>query len=69
MILGNVSAVTHSVGNCLKRVVVIVSSVIFFQTQLSPLNSFGKCSHPSSPVPCNVLKSETEYEVDLQELH
>ncbi|KAH9603972.1 hypothetical protein KSS87_023575 [Heliosperma pusillum] len=32
MILGKVSAVTHSVGNCLKRVVVIVSSVIFFQT-------------------------------------
>lgn len=41
MILGKVSAVTHSVGNCLKRVVVIVSSVIFFQTPLSPLNSFG----------------------------
>ncbi|XP_074292752.1 phosphoenolpyruvate/phosphate translocator 2, chloroplastic-like [Silene latifolia] len=41
MILGKVSAVTHSVGNCLKRVVVIVSSVIFFQTPVSPLNSFG----------------------------
>ncbi|KAJ8440142.1 hypothetical protein Cgig2_003467 [Carnegiea gigantea] len=41
MILGMVSAVTHSVGNCLKRVVVIVSSVIFFQTAISPLNSFG----------------------------
>lgn len=41
MILGKVSAVTHSVGNCLKRVVVIVSSVIFFQTPISPLNSFG----------------------------
>lgn len=41
MILGIVSAVTHSVGNCLKRVVVIVSSVIFFQTPISPLNSFG----------------------------
>ncbi|KNA21865.1 hypothetical protein SOVF_039350 [Spinacia oleracea] len=41
MILGMVSAVTHSVGNCLKRVVVIVSSVIFFQTPISPLNSFG----------------------------
>uniref|UniRef100_A0A803KPF1 Sugar phosphate transporter domain-containing protein n=1 Tax=Chenopodium quinoa TaxID=63459 RepID=A0A803KPF1_CHEQI len=41
MILGMVSAVTHSVGNCLKRVVVIVSSVIFFRTPISPLNSFG----------------------------
>ncbi|CAO2836813.1 unnamed protein product [Amaranthus hypochondriacus] len=41
MILGSVSAVTHSVGNCLKRVVVIVSSVLFFQTPISPLNSFG----------------------------
>ncbi|KAI4375336.1 hypothetical protein MLD38_013219 [Melastoma candidum] len=41
MILQMVSPVTHSVGNCLKRVVVIVSSVIFFQTPISLVNSLG----------------------------
>ncbi|KAJ0905738.1 putative triose phosphate/phosphoenolpyruvate translocator, sugar phosphate transporter [Helianthus annuus] len=41
MILSMVSPVTHAVGNCVKRVVVIVSSVIFFQTPVSPVNSLG----------------------------
>ncbi|KAL5540629.1 hypothetical protein UlMin_043204 [Ulmus minor] len=41
MILQMVSPVTHAVGNCVKRVVVIVSSVIFFQTHVSPINSLG----------------------------
>ncbi|KAL3833143.1 hypothetical protein ACJIZ3_007879 [Penstemon smallii] len=41
MILQMVSPVTHAVGNSLKRVVVIVSSVIFFQTPVSPVNSLG----------------------------
>ncbi|XP_057464268.1 LOW QUALITY PROTEIN: phosphoenolpyruvate/phosphate translocator 2, chloroplastic-like [Actinidia eriantha] len=41
MILQMVSPVTHSVGNCAKRVVVIVSSVIFFQIPVSPINSLG----------------------------
>lgn len=41
MILGMVSPVTHSVGNCVKRVVVIVSSVFFFQIPVSPINSLG----------------------------
>ncbi|XP_022741926.1 LOW QUALITY PROTEIN: phosphoenolpyruvate/phosphate translocator 2, chloroplastic-like [Durio zibethinus] len=41
MILQTVSPVTNSVGNCVKRVVVIVSSVIFFQTPVSPSNSLG----------------------------
>ncbi|KAK4257061.1 hypothetical protein QN277_006701 [Acacia crassicarpa] len=41
MILQRVSPVTHSVGNCVKRVVVIVSSVIFFQTPVTPINAFG----------------------------
>lgn len=40
-ILQMVSPVTHSVGNCVKRVVVIISSVIFFQTPVSPINSLG----------------------------
>lgn len=41
MILQMVDPVTHAVGNCVKRVVVIVSSVIFFQTPVSPINSIG----------------------------
>nr|GMC93510.1 phosphoenolpyruvate/phosphate translocator 2, chloroplastic-like [Ipomoea batatas] len=41
MILHMVSPVSHAVGNCVKRVVVIVSSVIFFQTPVSPINSLG----------------------------
>ncbi|KAL6541971.1 hypothetical protein OROGR_011457 [Orobanche gracilis] len=41
MILQRVSPVTHSVGNCVKRVVVIVTSVFFFRTPVSPINSLG----------------------------
>ncbi|GAY47374.1 hypothetical protein CUMW_104120 [Citrus unshiu] len=41
MILQRVSPVTHSVGNCVKRVVVIVSSVMFFRTPVSAINAFG----------------------------
>ncbi|XP_054799660.1 phosphoenolpyruvate/phosphate translocator 2, chloroplastic-like [Prosopis cineraria] len=40
-ILQRVSPVTHSVGNCVKRVVVIVSSVIFFQTPVLLVNTLG----------------------------
>ena len=35
MILSRVTPVTHSIGNCVKRVVVIVSSVIIFQTPVT----------------------------------
>lgn len=41
MILARVSPVTHSVGNCVKRVVVIVTSVLFFKSTVSPINSLG----------------------------
>lgn len=41
MILQRVSPVTHSVGNCVKRVVVIVSSVMFFRTPVSSINALG----------------------------
>uniref|UniRef100_A0A0D6QVH9 Sugar phosphate transporter domain-containing protein n=1 Tax=Araucaria cunninghamii TaxID=56994 RepID=A0A0D6QVH9_ARACU len=41
MILQRVSPVTHSVGNCVKRVVVIVASVLFFRTPVSPINALG----------------------------
>ncbi|GJN03342.1 hypothetical protein PR202_ga20777 [Eleusine coracana subsp. coracana] len=35
------SPITHSVTNSLKCVVIIVSSVIFFITQISPINALG----------------------------
>lgn len=41
MILQRVSPVTHSVSNCVKRVVVIVSSVVFFRTPVSLINAVG----------------------------
>ncbi|TVU17278.1 hypothetical protein EJB05_33298, partial [Eragrostis curvula] len=40
-LLARVSPVTHSVANSLKRVVVIVSSVLFFRTPISPINALG----------------------------
>lgn len=41
MILQRVSPVTHSVGNCVKRVVVIVTSVLFFKIPVSSINALG----------------------------
>ncbi|CAN1194523.1 Phosphoenolpyruvate/phosphate translocator 2, chloroplastic [Linum perenne] len=41
MILGMVNPVSHAVGNCVKRVVVIGSSIVFFHTPISPINSLG----------------------------
>lgn len=41
MILAKVSPVTHSVGNCVKRVIVIVTSVLFFRTPVSTVNGLG----------------------------
>ncbi|CAN1247370.1 Phosphoenolpyruvate/phosphate translocator 2, chloroplastic [Linum perenne] len=41
MILGMVNPVSHAVGNCVKRVVVIGSSIVFFHTPISPVNSLG----------------------------
>lgn len=41
MILQRVSPVTHSVGNCIKRVIVIVSSVIVFNHPMSQQNMIG----------------------------
>ncbi len=41
LILQRVTPVTHSVGNCVKRVVVIVASVIAFNLTVSKQNAFG----------------------------
>lgn len=41
MILARMSPVSHSVANCVKRVVVIVSSVLFFRTPVSLINTLG----------------------------
>lgn len=43
MILQRVSPVTHSVGNCVKRAVVIIVSIFFFKTTMKPLNIVGTC--------------------------
>jgi hypothetical protein len=36
-----VTPVTHSIGNCIKRVVVIVASIIIFQNPVSTQNAIG----------------------------
>ncbi|CDF34216.1 unnamed protein product [Chondrus crispus] len=41
MILRKVSPVTHSVGNCVKRAVVIATSIIIFKTKVNALNIAG----------------------------
>lgn len=41
MVLQNVTPVTHSVGKCIKSVVVIVASIIVFQNPIGPLNMLG----------------------------
>ena len=41
LILQRVSPVTHAVGNCIKRVVVIVASVIAFNTAVTQQNALG----------------------------
>jgi len=46
MILQRVSPVTHSIGNCLKRVIVIVASVLVFHNPMSRQNMIGE-SYPS----------------------
>lgn len=58
MILQRVSPVTHSIGNCLKRVIVIVASVIFFQNPMSQQNMIGAiptnpASHADSLLPAD----------------
>eukprot|EP00189_Rhodosorus_marinus_P011512 CAMPEP_0184737594 /NCGR_PEP_ID=MMETSP0315-20130426/386_1 /TAXON_ID=101924 /ORGANISM="Rhodosorus marinus, Strain UTEX LB 2760" /LENGTH=379 /DNA_ID=CAMNT_0027204875 /DNA_START=54 /DNA_END=1193 /DNA_ORIENTATION=- len=39
--LGNVSPVTFSVGNTIKRVIIIGASILFFKTKIMPLNAVG----------------------------
>ena len=48
-LLSRLNPVTHSVGNCVKRVVVIAVSIVFFKTPASMLNiigSFALAPHP-----------------------
>ena len=51
MILQRVSPVTHSIGNCLKRVIVIVASVIFFQNPMGRQNMIGAALQHCPPPP------------------
>jgi Triose-phosphate Transporter family len=57
MILQRVSPVTHSIGNCLKRVIVIVASVFFFQNPMSTQNMIGEppCTPQCYAALCTVL--------------
>jgi hypothetical protein len=55
MILQRVSPVTHSIGNCLKRVIVIVASVIFFQNPMGRQNMIGAQLHPAWKTPSSVV--------------
>ena len=48
MILQRVSPVTHSIGNCLKRVIVIVASVLVFKNPMSQQNMIGAI--PRTPI-------------------
>jgi solute carrier family 35, member E1 len=41
MILQRVSPITHSLGNCVKRVVVIAASVMVFQNPVTQQNALG----------------------------
>ncbi|CAN6572227.1 unnamed protein product [Malus baccata var. baccata] len=65
MILQMVSPVTHAVANCVKRLVVIVSSVIFFQTPVSPMNALGKDSFCSRRSVLVFKSQETQAKAQL----
>jgi solute carrier family 35 protein E1 len=39
--LGRVNAVTHAIANTVKRIVIILASVVIFKTQLTPLGMIG----------------------------
>jgi len=41
--LGRVNPITHAVGNTMKRVVIIVASVLAFKTPISTLGIIGSC--------------------------
>lgn len=41
MSLNEISPLTFSIGNTMKRVTVIVSSIIIFHTQVRPINAVG----------------------------
>lgn len=43
MILQRVSPVTHSIGNCVKRAVVISVSIVLFKTPMTILTAIGTC--------------------------
>jgi solute carrier family 35, member E1 len=83
MILQRVSPVTHSVGNCVKRAVVIAMSIVIFRTPMSILNVVGTllalagvfvysmvvsaCKHNSFGPESPLCKPIYEMEVELTE--
>lgn len=59
MILQRVSPVSHSIGNCLKRVIVIVASVLVFKNPMSQQNLIGAQSH-SNYIPALAVSGRAE---------
>ena len=39
--LGRVNPVTHAIGNTVKRVVIILASILVFKTSITPLGALG----------------------------
>ncbi|KAJ1469810.1 hypothetical protein T484DRAFT_1642232, partial [Baffinella frigidus] len=49
--LGSVAPITQSVGNTVKRVVVIVAAALVFRTPMTPMGIAGACPCPSLSLP------------------
>jgi len=56
--LGRVNPVTHAVGNTIKRVVIIVASVIAFKTPISTLGVIGSTIAISGTLLYSLAKSK-----------
>eukprot|EP00873_Tetraselmis_striata_P018700 jgi/Tetstr1/438964/TSEL_027457.t1 len=65
-LLSRLNPVTHSVGNCVKRVVVIAVSIVFFQTPASFLNIVGTCMALSGVFAYSMAKRMSKDRPDLR---
>ena len=62
-LLAKVIPVTHSVGNCVKRVVVIAASVVVFKTPMTGMNLFGTGMALTGVFLYSAVKNATESKV------
>mmetsp|Transcript_31494 Transcript_31494/g.59206 ORF Transcript_31494/g.59206 Transcript_31494/m.59206 type:complete len:547 (-) Transcript_31494:250-1890(-) len=65
-LLSRLNPVTHSVSNCVKRVVVIVVSLVFFKTPASMLNVIGTALALSGVFAYSMAKRMTKTRPDLK---